>query len=125
MPCVRNCVTRWSVLAWVVLWLAVIAPGHERGMIRTDSPEKSDKASCCASHGSSESSDKKPSKDDAARHCALCYLNASLDLPLTFDLSLYLFGLLERLPLEAAQAIDAAEPDLPFNGRAPPAAIFA
>jgi len=111
------------VLAWVGLWLTVIAPGHERGMIRTDSAENPGKSSCCAGHGAggkNKTEDEKSSKHDAAMHCALCYLNASLDLPATLDLSLHLLGLLERVAPPAARVLYVAGCASPFHGRAPP-----
>ena len=105
----------------MVLWLAVIAPGHTRGKISTESRENKRIHSCCAPRP--DSGDQPRRKPDPVRHCALCYLNANLDLPVTIDLTSRLTGLLERLSPETAQTIHVPVLVLPISGRGPPAIV--
>lgn len=80
--------TCWLVLGWTLVWLAVIAPGHRRGLISTEADSTGSLARavfkcplCLFTSGSEQGGDRSGPSEDPAQTCALCKLNATLTPP--------------------------------------------
>ncbi|MEM6755796.1 MAG: hypothetical protein AAF586_01400 [Planctomycetota bacterium] len=78
----------WLVLGWALVWLAVVAPGHRRGLISTDGGSTGALAAagfkcplCLFTGGSTGGGERSVPTDDPAKTCALCKLNATLTPP--------------------------------------------
>lgn len=76
----------WLVLGWAVVWLVVVAPGHRRGLISTEAQPANVTSAvgfkcplCVLGGGSGEPAN--GSREDPAKTCALCKLNATLTPP--------------------------------------------
>lgn len=97
---------RITFLLFEALWLNVIVPGHQRGIVSlpgTACPNCAPSEPvepCCA--------DEKPAPKecpipgDPAKQCAICHFAAMLTIPPPIDLSAPSLGLLEFLPVPAA-----------------------
>ncbi|MEM0914033.1 MAG: hypothetical protein AAGK09_05415 [Planctomycetota bacterium] len=140
----RHVVSRTLVLVWTVLWLAVIAPGHQRGVLRVDgevTAAASDPWSLlamsdvgirptCYVSATRVNCPLCPTKtaptgggdEDPAKSCALCKLNTTLAPPPP--------TLLAPMPIERVWAANA-RPTAPiaslitppcFGSRGPPSA---
>jgi hypothetical protein len=112
--------------AYAVLWFAVIGPGHQRGLVTLPGSEAAAAPSCCAV-GVLEISDRQaptPSKPDKptnrSKDCAVCYLNAMLNLPVQVQISVPLLELSALIEPSAPVEVDAITFWRTYRGRAPP-----
>lgn len=115
---------RVALLVFEALWLTVIVPGHQRGIVRL--PGENCPA-CEAQTAAPDCCQKQPAPvghkpaGDPAQHCAICYFAARLCTPPVIDLSPPPLRLVASLPVPAAHARESF-PILPtYDGRAPPA----
>lgn len=113
-------------LAWTAVWMGVLAPGHERGVVQlpggpacavsaTEAPADRPHA-CCSRPADTE--DAPPA--DPASNCAVCRLLATLDAPPTIDLSVPPPTLLPWLTPLAPIAEAPPRPFLSTGNRDPP-----
>ena len=114
---------RIFLLLFEALWLNVVVPGHQRGVVPLPGERcvacASPKDTCCPDAGERrEPARSKPV--DRAAHCAICYFAARLSPPPVIDFTPprpQLVGLAQVPP-------PAARPTIPFlptyDGRAPP-----
>ncbi len=126
--------------AYVVLWFAVIGPGHTRGIVKLVSGQAS--ASCCAvgvleikygqgstpgdaaSSNTPASSSNKPTDPtkptNSSGNCAICHLNATLHSPVVVEFTLPVLELLEVVSPSVPLTVDAVTVAQTYRGRAPP-----
>jgi hypothetical protein len=116
------------LLVFQTIFLNVIVPGHERGVVQLpgsaceqccgcDQPATK---SCCAGRGDPSKHAPKP---DRASHCAICSFAAHLCVPPVFRLTLEPLGLAEILSPAAPLVAPSIPARLPERSRAPP--VFA
>lgn len=79
----RSRALRIAILLFQALWLNVIVPGHQRGVVRLpgeDCPECREVATAQPACCEDEPREKHPAKPqrDPALHCAICYFAARL-----------------------------------------------
>lgn len=119
---------RVALLVFEALWLNVIVPGHQRGIVRL--PGESCPAceadtrvrECCHTQTTKESVPAKHNPaGDPAQHCAICYFAARLCTPPVIDLSPPPLRLAEQLPFPAAHIRESSQVFPTYYGRAPPA----
>lgn len=93
---------RCGFTGFMLLWFAVIVPGHQRGVLTV--PGSDARPACCSRTGrmtvlkSGEKPQRAPA--DPAKHCALCRFTATLDAPATPVLDVPESELLDILPIE-------------------------
>jgi hypothetical protein len=110
---------RILLIAFQVLFLNVVLPGHTRGVITLSGKSSSAGAACCHSkHGDSPA---KPSERDKAE-CAVCFFAARVTPPPVVDLGLTRLGLAEVMAVAKPVTVESAQVELPIHGRAPPVA---
>jgi hypothetical protein len=118
---------RYAILAFQLLWLNVIVPGHRRGIVTLPGT----RCAACEQEAINEPraacpSDPKSPRHvplDSAAHCAICFFAARLSPPVAYDFT--------HPPLRLVAVVDApaspigADPQLilPYQGRAPPSAV--
>jgi hypothetical protein len=118
-----------ALLAFQLLWLNVIVPGHRRGIVNlpgSGCPECQAAAEMpngdrCPVHENGKSHS--PAPADPAAHCAICFFSARLSPAVAFDFT--------HPPLELIGAIERAKPIVHYSpefastylGRAPPAIV--
>lgn len=117
---------RVLILLFEALWLNVIVPGHQRGMVPL--PGESCEAmgmageaparACCEHRSNGQSTPIQ--HGDPAQHCAICNFAARLTIPPPIDFAPRPIALVERLrPIAPVFAVSLAFPAT-YNGRAPP-----
>ena len=119
---------RVALLVFEALWLNVIVPGHQRGVVRLPGEScpacEADSAprECCHAQATRQSipTKHKPA-GDPAQHCAICYFAARLCTPPVIDLSPPPLRLVEQLPVPAAHTRESFKVRPTYYGRAPPA----
>jgi len=122
---------RISLLAFQVVWLLVMLPGHQRGAITlpgtpdicsTQTPAASGDHSCCAA--SEPAGDPEPGKGGSNRtsHCAVCHYAIRMVFLAPPDLTIAPAGFLELLPVPAVQSQYARPVYLAHDARGPPSA---
>jgi hypothetical protein len=116
---------RVLLLAFEIVWLNVIVPGHHRGVVSlpgeacpnctalADSPLR------CATCAKPHRDDSHPARD-AAAHCAVCHFAARVTLPPVIDLTPPKLELLESQPMAAVATPLSIHHVLTYDGRAPP-----
>jgi hypothetical protein len=125
---------RLAVLLFQALWLNVIVPGHQRGIVAMPgwSCEACEKqatqpdSSCCAirnARQANEPAGRPPVHGDPARHCAICHFAAHLSLPPELDLSLSRLFLAETSLPPAGESIGGRDFFATYDGRGPPAML--
>lgn len=118
---------RLLLLAYQVVWLTVVIPGHQRGAIAVAGSERS----CCESkaepptcHVGGAGKGKADHGDPAARwaKCAVCSLALRITTPPAIDLTPPPLRLLEVLPPEVATDRPELLVSPTYEARGPPAA---
>ena len=116
---------RIFLIAFQVLFLNVIVPGHTRGIVTMSgrSSAAGVEASnagggCCRTHGGPR---RTPSDKDRAE-CAICFFAARVTPPPVVDFHLTFFALLAAAPVPPPVEVITADVPLTYLGRAPPAA---
>jgi hypothetical protein len=117
---VRRRGLHFAILIFQALWLNVIVPGHQRGIVQLRGSEKTQPAACpyCTQQQSTPKNGK-PLPPEG--NCAICFFAAHLSVPPVTDLSLQPLQLLHRLSGETAKNLFSRLISLPFDGRGPPA----
>lgn len=125
----RSRFARVVVLAFQALWLNVILPGHQRGIVALpgsacESCRLAESAPC--QHGSTNapSDSNKSGPGDPASHCAICHFAAMLSLPPVVDLSPPVHRFLELRPIPIAEHLVCLSFPATYDGRAPPMLSF-
>jgi hypothetical protein len=110
----------FAILIFQALWLNVVVPGHQRGIVQLPGSEKTQPAACpfCAQQ---EPAPKNGKPIGPEGNCAICFFAAHLSVPPVVNLSLQPLRLLHRLPDETAENLFSRLICLPFDGRGPPA----
>mgnify|MGYP006983103404 CR=1 FL=1 len=125
-------------LMFVLLWFAVIAPGHTRGTIKLAGPDaccapavESKPApvmdSCCVMPASESAKDshcsdeEQPKPTDPASCCAICYFNATLQVTAPYQLTLLAGDVIAQLTPLAPATIQAHHHFEALSRRGPPA----
>ncbi len=105
------------LLVFMVLWLGILMPGHQRGQIKLV-PTSAEAHTCCS--GKSDPNDGGEPAGNDTGNCAVCYFIAALDLPIPPVLAPTPSESLDPAP--AADIDSLASRDLipTFRGRAPP-----
>ena len=115
---------RILLIAFQVLFLNVVVPGHTRGVItlsgRSSSPvpQSSGCGGCCPTRGDPADA---PTEEDKA-NCAVCFFAARITPPPVVDFQLTMLGLREVMPLPPRAVVVTPDLPVPYDGRAPPAA---
>jgi len=111
-----------ALLLFQALWLNVILPGHQRGMIVLPGSGRAIDASssCCASRNSE--SHKQPAPANRTAHCAVCAFAAKMSVPVAIDLNLSPLMRLGMVSDRMPTTIASVDLLLAYHGRAPPAA---
>lgn len=121
---------RISLLAFQVVWLLVILPGHQRGAITlpgtptacdTQLAEASEGHSCCPTSNKSSDSQQETPDQNRASHCAVCHYAIRMVFYVPPDLTIAPAGFVELLPLPRAQSQYARAVLLAHDARGPPA----
>jgi hypothetical protein len=121
---------RWLVFAFAVfqtIWLNVIVPGHQRGIVQLPGSHSSCPDCCCnCRNGPAESNHPKNGNAPAPKPagCAICFFAAHLSIPPVVDFTLPPHRLLGAVPDEIAHHLFARICFIPFDGRGPPACDF-
>ena len=102
----RSSVLRYLVIAWTILWFAVIVPGHQRGAILlpgsagagsspTDQSPQVRLPSCCATQ---ETKGKNPVPAPLRSGCAVCDQVAKTTPPIEYNFKPLFMAFLEIAP---------------------------
>jgi hypothetical protein len=120
------------LLAFQSFWLAVVLPGHTRGVITVPGFKPVATAACheerdagapsCCSHTGGQRARKAPVDPSRAAHCAICFFAARLSLPVAIDLRPKPLELAFVQPPPAALEAASVERLPTYLGRAPPRA---
>jgi hypothetical protein len=112
----------FAILLFQALWLNVIVPGHQRGIVQLSGSDKSQPAACpfCTPQAPTPKNGK-PIPPEG--NCAICFFAAHLSVPPVVDLSLQPLRLLHILPGETAENLFSRQIFLPFDGRGPPTVV--
>jgi hypothetical protein len=112
------------LLVFQALFLNVVVPGHERGIVQlAGSPCESCQSSrpaprsCCTNRTDST---RQPADPDRPSHCAVCSFAANLCIPPVFHLTPQALGLLEVCDPPAPHIAPSAGLQLRQRSRAPP-----
>jgi len=124
---------RYLVVAWSILWFAVIVPGHQRGAILLPGADRSGSTAsasrqaiedalppCCRSHGPSE---KNGTPAPLGSGCAICDQVAKITPPVEYDFKPMFLGFLEMAPPPAIFTLSGVQFLSPRDARGPPAAV--
>jgi hypothetical protein len=123
---------RISLLAFQVVWLLVILPGHQRGAITLpgspvaqascDTQAVAESHSCCAPrHPSSDPKSKTPDSDRTS-HCAVCHYAIRMVFVAPPDLTVAPAGFVELMPVPRVHNQYARPISLVHDARGPPTA---
>ena len=121
---VRGRSFRIALLVFQTLWLNVIVPGHQRGVVSLPGEAQSSchaaAARPCCGSGHPGGPNKSGKPGDPALHCAICYFAARVTPTPPIVFAPEPLRLLEVLNPEAAPARAAIPFILSYDGRAPP-----
>jgi hypothetical protein len=125
----RSRTARAVVLAFQALWLNVVLPGHQRGVVALPGSACANcqlalSAPCQHGSASGTSDSNKPAPGDPASHCAICHFAAMLSLPPVIDLSPPAHGFLELRPIPIVERLVSLPFPATYDGRAPPVLNF-
>ena len=125
---------RWLrilLLAFQVVWLGAVLPGHTRGVVTLPgtgsdpccaSEPKVRQPSCCSDTGEESKDDSNDPAKRAAR-CAICFFAVRLTTPPPIDFYPAPLELLEQVSPEQVPAPVALQLTLAYLARGPPLAI--
>ena len=112
---------RILLIAFQVLFLNVVLPGHTRGVVTMSGRSASAAAESGCCHGKHGGDSGKPSEKDKSE-CAVCFFAARVTPPPVVDLNLTRLGLVEVIAAARPVVAESAQVELPYHGRAPPVA---
>jgi DUF2946 family protein len=111
-----------AILLFQALWLNIIVPGHQRGIVQLPQPKSILCPCCCESSG-----DARPASNStpcpphrAPENCAICSFAAHLTIPPPVDFTLPKLTLLSRVFDQTTPYLPAQFCFIPFDGRGPP-----
>jgi Protein of unknown function (DUF2946) len=113
-----------ALLIFQALWLNVIVPGHQRGIVQLPNLHASASTACdsgcpfCACNQGNPAKSKSPT--NRSENCAICSFAAYLSVPPTIDLTPPPLRFLHRVTPQTASDLIAHIVLVPFDGRAPP-----
>ena len=115
-----------ALLAFQVLWLNVIVPGHTRGIVKlpgspADAPQSCPMCDAAKAATPTKGTDGTKGKGDPVDGCAICFFAAHLATPPVIDLAPPPLGLAERLDPPAETQRPDCRPIGTHRSRAPPA----
>jgi hypothetical protein len=114
---------RWLVLGFACLWLGVLVPVHQRGIIQLPGGKNSATAAAMPCHGKCGKTKPSTAPTPAQReNCAVCHFILGLHLPPPVTIYVAPLGVVESLNVEQSPAILRRHSALPFHGLDPPAA---
>ena len=117
---------RLALVAFQFLWLNIIVPGHQRGIVSLpgtqceacETPAAPPARACCAHHPKTP-----PAVPlDKANHCAICFFAARLSPAIAVDFTHPPLRMIARLDAPLAPLIHSPEFAFTYHGRAPPTA---
>ena len=118
---------RIAFLLFQALWLNVIVPGHQRGVVALPgescaSCEQSDgsDSKCCEMEQAGKRQDTPAPKGDPALHCAICYFAARVTPPEYIDLTPPPLRFAHQAPIPVAEIRTSIAVVPTYDGRAPP-----
>jgi len=117
---------RIALLLFQALWLNVIVPGHQRGVVALpgercaacERPERSTSECCDMKEGGKR--EDVPPKGDPALHCAICYFAARVTPPDYVDLTPPPLRFSHQVPVPTAEIRTSIELVPTYEGRGPP-----
>lgn len=117
-----------AFLLFQALWLNVIVPGHQRGVVAlpgescaTCEQAQASSDDCCPMEAKSKPQKAPAPKGDPALHCAICYFAARVTPPETIDLTPPPLRFAHVAPVPEADICTSVATTLTYEGRAPPA----
>jgi len=123
----RGRALRILLLVFEALWLNVMVPGHQRGVVPLPGEKRAvceaqatDSCDCPTAQPSAPPKEK--GRGDPAKRCAICYFAARLCTPPVIDLTLPPLRLIELLPFPAPDARESDQFVPTYYGRGPPPA---
>ena len=109
---------RYLVIAWSILWYAVIVPGHQRGIVTLGGAFGDGSApSCCSMK---ENDTKKKIPVGLREGCAICDQTAKITPPPVVDLTLSFAGVLSELEPARVFTLSGVQFLAPVEARGPP-----
>ena len=125
----RSRAARVAILLFQALWLNVVLPGHQRGVVALPGSEcpncRLALATACHSGCATTPADSNRSvPGDPASHCAICQFAAMLSLPPVIDLSPPVHHFLELRTIPVAECLVSLPFPATYDGRAPPVLNF-
>jgi hypothetical protein len=112
---------RIALLLFQMVWLNVIVPGHQRGVVVLGGERcpncSAAEPPCCATKTSHQND---PHRKPDAAHCAICYFSARLTLPPVYDFGLSPLEELDRVAPPLAERQTTQYFLTTYLGRAPP-----
>ena len=120
-----------SLAIFEAIWLNIIVPGHQRGVIQVAGSKAAVQAACpfccCgqSNHAGANGNKGDQSNDPKQPHgyCAICYFMAGLTVAPAVDLSLPPLGLAGAVLDSTARSMVNRQVLLPFDGRGPPVGV--
>lgn len=113
-----RCVS-FAVLLFQALWLNVIIPGHQRGIVQLQTTAAAPcPAFCCDNAAAKDGNPAAP--EQRAKNCAICFFAAHVSLPPVFTFDHPPLGLLQRLRASRSDDLFARFVLLPFDSCGPP-----
>lgn len=120
-----------ACIVWLSLWFGIVVPGHERGQIvlpgyqppshcgadAGEPPPRAARSDCCPAPGNDDS--KRPG--GPVERCAICYIVATLTVPLPIDLAPRPTARAGLVAQHRPDRPTTSPPTPPYLGRAPPA----
>lgn len=124
------------LLAFQVVWLTAILPGHTRGLVllagaeadgqcHAVRAEAEGKAHACCPAGKHDESDQHPTKSNRAANCAVCHLAVRMVIATAPDLAPRPSGLADNVPPAMRECPLALPLQLAYHSRGPPARLIA
>jgi hypothetical protein len=111
----------WFSLAFAIfqtVWLNVVIPGHQRGVVQLPGAASACPCCCCAdAHGGNSDSKSLPAKPG---QCALCFFAAHLSTPPVLNISLPPLRLLQLVQPEKQSSLLHQSCLLSYDSRGPP-----
>jgi hypothetical protein len=118
---------RWITIPFLLfqaLFLNIILPGHQRGIVQLPEPKSLFCPCCCCCENSGDSRAQHSTPCPArprTENCAICSFMAHLMIPPPVDFSLPKLQFLARVFDQSTPYHPAQFCFIPFDGRAPPA----
>ena len=112
---------RITFLAFQVVWLNAVLPGHTRGAVTLDGQLAAEPA-CHKACGKHEDARGKKQDGGRAKRCAICFHAARLSTAAPIDFTPARLREAGVLDVPAAEGVASVQPLHVYDGRGPPAA---